>query len=187
MKVQIIIPKTLYDRARESLFPADSSDEQFGFGIAGVTCFHGNCRLLVREFLPADRSCLLVQTGASIRPDPRFTMYVWILAKRSNSCLVEVHTHPFSDQHVTFSGVDDCSEQESFPKVVAYLGRGPHVSMVLGRNSLDARWFNVKTKTVEPVAAVRIVGSRLDTIVPTSVLPKQVHGHTDKGDEHGAI
>ncbi|GAF89265.1 unnamed protein product, partial [marine sediment metagenome] len=130
------------------------------------------------EFALADNSCLLDQSGASVRPDPRFIDYIWTLVKKSNSSLIDFHTHPFSDTNVGFSGIDDRSEMESFPKAVEYLGNGPHTSVVLGRNSLDGRWYNPITKTLEPIAALKILGQKLTTITPTSA--KRSGWFTDK-------
>ena len=168
MDINIVITEKDYSYLRQKLFPAGDSNEHFGFGIAGVSSYHSGCNLLLREFIAADGSCLLDQSGASVRPDPRFIDYIWALAKKSNSSLIDFHTHPFSDTNVGFSGIDDHSEMESFPKAVEYLGDGPHASVVLGRNSLDARWYNPITNTLESVAALKILGQRLITITPTS-------------------
>ncbi len=170
MNTQIVIPLTIYDLMRRSLFPAGSPDEQFGFALAGVSRYARQCRLLVRQFIAADPSCSLDRSRVSVRPDPRFTTYVWILAQRSGCTLIDVHTHPFADERVTFSSIDDASDRESFPKAVAFLGAGPHASMVLGQSSLDARWYDAQAKRSKPVAAIRIIGPRLETILPTSVL-----------------
>lgn len=184
MKVKIVTPKSIYDQIRETLFPADSPDEHFGFALAGVIRFFGLCQLLVRMFIPADKSCLIRQSPVSVRPDPRFTQYVWVLAKRSNSCLIDIHTHPFSDTHVTFSPVDDASDRESFFQAEAYLDHGPHASMVFGKNSLDARWYNPITGDFEPVTEVRVIGEQLVTITPTSMF-NQVRCLAAKGEKNG--
>lgn len=174
MRVSIVVSESIYDQMREFLFPADSSDEHFGFALAGIIRYYDSCRLLVRTFIPADKSCLTWQSGICVRPDPKFTMYVWILAKRSNSCLIDIHTHPFSDKSVSFSAIDDASDCEGFPQVTDYLGPGPHASMVLGRNSLDARWYDPAAESFEPVAEVRVIGERLVTITPTSIRKQQI-------------
>jgi hypothetical protein len=186
MKVEIVTPESIYDPIRECLFPAGNSDEHFGFALAGMIRCYGLCRLLVRMFIPADQSCLIRQSPVCVRPDPRFTQYVWVLAKRSNSCLIHMHTHPFSDTHVTFSPVDDASDRESFPQAEAYLDHGPQASIVFGKNSLDARWYNPITGYFEPVTEVRVIGEHLVTITPTSAR-KQVLCQGARGDENEQI
>ena len=170
MKVNIILTQIQYNKIHCSLLPADDPNEHFGFGIAGVSFYKGGCNLLLRDFIPADSSCLLVQTGASVRPKPGFIDYIWTLAKKSNSCLIDFHTHPFCDAGVSFSSIDNDSESKSFPMLVEFLGDGPHASIVLGRNSLDARWYNPETTILEPISLVKVIGEKLEFIVPTSSL-----------------
>jgi hypothetical protein len=170
MKVTIIATERAYNLVKQVLLPPCDPNEHFGFGVAGVSRIAGTCNLLLRKFILADSSCLANQSGASIRPDPRFVRYVWAVAKKSNSVLIDFHTHPFCDMGVTFSSIDDNSELDSFPKAVEYLGEGPHASVVLGKDSLDARWFNPTTHSLVPVTAVKILGESLTTIITTSGL-----------------
>ena len=92
------------------------------------------------------------------------------MAKKSNSGIIDFHTHPFSDINVSFSGIDDRSDYESFPKAMEHLGKGPHASVVLGRNSLGARWYDPTTNILKPVSEIKIIGEKLANIIPTSIL-----------------
>lgn len=168
MKVQIVITQSDYDQIRQELFPAGDSDEHFGFALTGFSHYRRTCNILLRSFILADKSCVHSQSGANVRPKREFTQYIWALAKKSNSGLIDFHTHPFTDTHVTFSSIDDASEADSFPKAVKFLGDGPHASIVLGSDCLDARWYEPKTRNLKPVTAVKIIGDKLTTIIPTS-------------------
>ncbi|MFC1782746.1 ThiF family adenylyltransferase [Planctomycetota bacterium] len=168
MDIQIIITQECYDLSKRKFFPPNNNKEQFAFGLAGISQYPGGYNVLVRKLVHADESCLINQSGASVKPKPELVKYVWKGAKESQSCLVTFHTHPFSGDYVGFSGIDDKSEQESFPKEIAYLGRGPHASVVLGRSSLDARWYNCDTDQTEPIKTVNIIGDKITTITPTS-------------------
>jgi hypothetical protein len=172
MKVMIVVIEQHWTQLRKCLFPAGDDDEHFGFGLTGISRSDELCRLLLRKFVLADSSCLVKQSGFSVKPDPRFVDYVWALAKQSRSGLIDFHTHPFSDTHVGFSGIDDQSELKSFPEVVEYLGSGPHASVVLGRRSLDARWYDAQTATIKPISLVRMLGDNMRTIVPSSADPQ---------------
>ena len=173
MQANLIIPQECYELIRSKLCPLDDPNEQFGFALAGTSTHTGGCNILLRKFIYADNSCLIHQSGAAVKPDPRFVKYIWRIAKLSNSSLVDFHTHPFAGRNVCFSGIDDRSERESFPKAVKYLGKGPHASVVLGKDSLDARWFNTQTATIEPIAAVKILGQTLAVVTPTSARLKR--------------
>ena len=168
MEVSIVMTRSLYCEVQQRLFPSDSPDEQFGCAIAGVSSYPGGCSLLLRTFFRADESCLITQSGASVRPDPRFVEYIWTVAEKSRSGLIDFHTHPFCDTHVRFSPIDDRDDRDGFPKVVTRLGHGPHASIVLGRRSLDARWYDSRTGSLQPINRLRIIGENMHTIVPTS-------------------
>ena len=168
MKVKIVMTAIQYAWLQRSLFPPGNSDEHFGCGITGVSTYPSGCNLLLRQFIPADKSCLIQQSGASVRPDPRYVEYVWTLAERSAGSLIDFHTHPFCDTHVAFSSIDDRDARSGFPRMVARLGDGPHASVVFGTSSLDAQWYDARTRVIRPVAEVKILGENLQTILPTS-------------------
>jgi hypothetical protein len=168
MRVSIVMTRSQYHEVLHRLFPSNSRDEHFGCAIAGISTYPGGCNLLLRAFFGADESCLIKQSGASVRPDPCFVEYIWTLAEKSRSSLIDFHTHPFCDTHVRFSPIDDRDDRDGFPKVVARLGHGPHASVVLGRESLDARWYDSSAKSLQPISRLRIIGENLHTIVPTS-------------------
>jgi molybdopterin-synthase adenylyltransferase len=93
---------------------------------------------------------------------------VWTLAKQTESGIINFHSHQFSDHHVGFSGIDDTCDLDSFPRTVECLGPGPHISMVFGKNSLDARYYDAEKKVIRPVHIVKIIGDRRQEIIPCS-------------------
>lgn len=168
MNVNIIVTAAQYAELLRRLFPPGNTDEQFGCGVTGVSRYPGGFNLLLRRFIAADSSCLIKQSGASVRPDPRFVEYIWTLAEKSKGGLIDFHTHPFSSTHVQFSPIDDRDARRGFPKMVKRLGPGPHASIVLGVSSLDAQWYDTRTGAIKSIAKVRILGENLQTLVPTS-------------------
>lgn len=169
MDVKIITTKQMYDSMISQLFPDNNPLEQFGFIITGLSKHEKNINLLCRKFIYADKSCLTEQTGTSVVPDPRFVQYVWGIVKECNGGLITVHTHPFANERVSFSPIDDRSESISFPKELEFLGEGPHANIVLGTNSIDARWYNPEEKRVEPIKAIKIIGDiGIKVLTPTS-------------------
>jgi molybdopterin/thiamine biosynthesis adenylyltransferase len=168
MYTEIWSTENLWNSIKKSLFPPNDSREHFGFGLAGINNHSDSCKILLRKFIPADNSCLIKQAGAYVEPHINFVHYLWNLAKESNSVLIDVHSHPFSNNIVNFSGIDDRSEYEGFPKAVEYLGEGPHASIVLGRSSVAARWYNSGRRCLEPIKAIKIIGNTLEIIKPTN-------------------
>lgn len=174
MRIRIIMTEQQYADLTGGLFPAGDDREHFGFALVGVSRSPANCNLLARKFILADESCLIAQSGVSVRPHPMFVEYVWTLAEKSLSGVIDCHTHPFSQDGVAFSSIDDADEEDGFAKKIARLGSGPHASMVLGRKSLDARWYDPRVKDFRPVDMVRILGQDLRTILPTSACRRAV-------------
>lgn len=169
MKTQIIMTTKMYNEMLEKLFPPNNDAEQFGFIITGISKHSNGNNLLCRKFIHADESCLINQSGVSVVPDPRFVRFVYNSVKECDGGLITLHTHPFTNEHVSFSGIDDRSEGDSFPKEVEILGKGPHASMVFGKNSVDARWYNTKTNQIKSIDAIKIIGgSGTKTLTPTS-------------------
>lgn len=183
MNVQIIMTKDIHHAIQSKLFPKDSDAEQFGFIVAGISKHANGYNLLCRKFIHADKSCLVNQSGVSVAPDPRFVQFIYNAVKDSGGALITCHTHPFSDYGVRFSGVDDRSEAQSFPIEVELLGTGPHSSVVFGRNSVDARWYNSITGEIEPIHSISVIGeSGIDNIKPTS--SRCFHRDTEVEDIH---
>ena len=169
MEVNIVMTDDLHEQMLKVLFPSNSNAEQFGFIVTGLSEHKNGCNLLCRTFIPADESCLTNQSGASVVPDPRFVQYVYNIVTKCKGGVITVHTHPFSNENVCFSGIDDRSEADSFPKEIGLLGAGPHASMVLGRNSVDARWYDAKIRRIKPVKKIKIIGDTgTKNITPTS-------------------
>lgn len=169
MDVKIIIPQNISRQIQRKLFPPNSIHEQFGFILAGTSKYADGCNLLCRKFFHADESCLVNQSGVSVAPDPRFVQFVYTGARDSQSAIITLHTHPFCGYGVRFSGIDDQSEMESFPREVEILGDGPHASIVLGRKSIDARWYDSVTRQIKPVNLIKVIGeSGIEILKPTS-------------------
>ena len=169
MEIQIVMPDKMNNEMHEKLFPPGNDSEQFAFIIAGLSKHRNGYNLLCRMFIHADESCLINQSGVSVVPDPRFVQYAYNIVKGCKCVLITVHTHPFSNENVCFSGIDDRSEEDSFPKEVELLGMGPHASIVFGRNSVDARWYDSKTRQIKPIKAIKIIGETgIKTLTPTS-------------------
>jgi len=167
MNVQIKIAESDYNIIQSKLFPETDSREQFGFGLAGLQRTFNAYTLLLRHFIYAEADCLECQSGAHVRPKKEFVAYIWYIAQNSQCCVIDWHTHPFAAQNVRFSGIDDAGDELSFPIAVECLGKGPHASIVLGRESIDARWYDCDSNLFLPVESVFIVGSSLRQITPT--------------------
>jgi len=161
-----VTAKSDYDALRQHLFH-DVSKEQVAFLLSGVSETAHALRLLVREVIPVPQKSFQSKTYGGFRIDPDFIMRILKRAKLQNLCILLVHSHPFSDEEVAFSGVDDYGESLLMPKALERIPNRPHGAMVFGLSSIDARVWLRDSDHSEPVDLVRIVGNTIEEIYPT--------------------
>ncbi len=157
-----------------------SSDEQLAFMLASANCSPSRRRLLVHELVKAGPDDLLVQGPAAIKPRPEFVMRALNRCLNENLHLIEMHSHPFSyGEGTTFSGIDWHADEGKMPGLAALVPNMMHVTMVMGRDSLDAHYYDRDMKKIRPVKQITIVGTIPDTADMTDI--------TDKGDKQPVL
>jgi molybdopterin/thiamine biosynthesis adenylyltransferase len=172
MMAVIAMPESTWTGAEEHLWAINddlkSPSEKFGFFLAGVAKTTEGPRFAVQEFIPiADEDVEFHGRGA-YEVDLEAILGVINKAKRMGLAIIEIHTHPLTKTNVTFSTLTD--EQE-MPEFAAYvldsLDGTPYGAIVLGRESIDARYWS---KPGEGTAVERIVvaGEHLDVQFTTS-------------------
>jgi molybdopterin-synthase adenylyltransferase len=167
-EIEITFLENDYNRVREHLIRSDTANEQFLFALGNESRSANVCRVLVRSVAYGGLPCVLGQSRVSVRPDPVYTLFMWTIAKKTGSVIIHSHSHPFADRAVGFSGIDDAGDRESFAKAAKHLGGGPYISMVVGKNSLDARYYDPEAKVIQPVHSIKVIGDRRLEIIPSS-------------------
>jgi hypothetical protein len=117
---------------------------------AGVPVFD----LLVTSALLVPDSALVVQTGVRVEIDPLFTREVLIACYESGMSLVDVHTHPFSTDTVSFSGHDVANMRATHADFLARMPDTPPVgvaSLVLGQSSVAGVITDPGSETPHPL------------------------------------
>jgi len=161
----IATPYTTWREAEDFLL--GESREKFGFFLCGVTDTRDGPRFCVQEFLPVkDRH---LDSGAQMERQIGLDFLLDVInrAKEDGLAIVEVHTHPLTDERVTFSAVDDREMPEFVSYAMDSLDGRPYAAVVLGRNSLDARYWEDPDEYC-PVERIVITGDEFDYRVPTS-------------------
>jgi ThiF family len=144
-----------------------SSDEQLAFILASSNNGAQRLRLLAREMLKAGPEDLVEQGPAAIKPRPEFVMHALNRCRNESLHLIEVHSHPFSyGEGTTFSGIDWRNDEGKMPGLANLLPEMMHVTMVMGRDSLDAHYYDRATKSILPVEQVVVVGAEADKHTP---------------------
>lgn len=168
----IAAPESTWTDAEEHLWDIndelESPSEKFGFFLAGVAKTTAGPRFAVQEFISiADEDVEFHGRGA-YEVDLDAILDVINKAKRQDLAIIEAHTHPFIRKNVTFSTLTD--EQE-MPEFAAYvldsLNGTPYGAIVLGRESIDARYW-IEPGDGTAVERVVVAGEHLDVQFPTS-------------------
>jgi len=138
-------------------------DEQLAFLLASSNCSPQGRRLLVREMLAATPADLVYQGPAGIAPRSAFVLHALNRCRNESLHLVEVHSHPFSSgPGTTFSGIDWANDRGKMPGVAALVPHMFHTTMVVGRDSLDAHFYEQTSRQILPVSRLVVVGCRQD-------------------------
>lgn len=141
--------------------------EKFGFFLCGVASTANGPRFCLQEFVPVPDECVQFGHRTQRQIDLDFLLEVINRAKHEELAIVEVHTHPRSGDGVTFSHIDDREMPEFVSYVMDSLDGRPYAAVVLGNDSLDARYWEVPDQPL-PVERVLIAGDGFDIRVPTS-------------------
>jgi molybdopterin/thiamine biosynthesis adenylyltransferase len=152
--VAIRLPAGMFSRIRNHMLRTER--EQFGLVLAGHSFHDGSLTLLGHEYVVPDDKDLDYAHYTGVRISREFNNAILKRALAKRLSLIHVHSHPFAQNHVSFSGVDDRSEQQETLWLDKHF---PHVifgSVVMGQNCLSARIWKVHNGHPVPVAIQRI-------------------------------
>lgn len=166
MKKIIIFARNDFEKAYNYLL--QSHREEAVFFLAGMSKSKKQLNLLVREVIPVPRDGFIEKRSAYLKIDPDFMMPVIKKARLEKLSVISVHSHPFSDNSVTFSSIDDYGDNLLMPKIQQRVLGRPHAVMVFGKSSVDARIWEIGEKESRPVDLIKIVGYPMRKIYPTS-------------------
>lgn len=180
MKIEITFPAPRWESLISHLFGTSAPettgyDEHLAFALAAPSVSADTARLAVREILPAGHADLTHQSPGGIAPSGEFVAAALTRCRQEGWSLIEVHSHPFSrGEGTSFSGIDWSSDRRKMPRVAHLLPDNSfHATMVIGRESLDAHYFDRDSTTIQDVSLVTVHGvqdgvPRTTRITPTS-------------------
>ena len=158
-------PHSTWDEAEDFLL--GEPREKFGFFLCGIAQARNGPRFCVQEFFSVEDEHLEggFETGRQVDLD--FLLEVINRAKEDGLAVVEVHTHPHTGDNVTFSTIDDREMTDFVSYTMDSLDGRPYAAVVLGHESLDARYWEEPDEH-SPVERVVIAGKKFDHRIPTS-------------------
>lgn len=109
--------------------------------------------------------------------DLRFRFHIDFVESEYD-CLLSIHSHPFEEGQVWFSGTDDRTDNEFFPHCYKDFPRARNninrsddvevLSMVFGQHTIGARGYDPKTQAFVPVEKIVVMDKTVKTIFPTN-------------------
>jgi molybdopterin-synthase adenylyltransferase len=183
MEVEVIFPALEWETLQDHLFgqsdagPPQRCDEQMAFLLAAPNASIRSCRLTIREVVPGRAPDLAYQSPTGIAPTGESVAEILTRCRREGWSLIEVHSHPFSHgDSTTFSTIDWANDRAKMPAVSILLPeQSLHATMVVGRTSLDAHFYDRGSAIIQPVQRISILGAHdteqwLTYLTPTQAL-----------------
>lgn len=166
----IVLSSSLWSHLRSHLLSINGEpgrwddNEQLAFILAAPNVSGSRIRLVGHELLRAQPKDLEHQSPSGIVPNGQFVASVLTRCRQEGWSLIEVHSHPFdSGSQTTFSGIDWSNDRMKMPRLASMLPEPfYHATMVVGRDSLDAHYYQRLTGAIRPIRRVTIVGSFSD-------------------------
>jgi molybdopterin-synthase adenylyltransferase len=159
--------KSMWDSLKQHLF-RDTPKE----GAAVLLCKENRTSqgetLLGHTLVFPEKDDLEVQESAAVGYKKEFQQKLLALCKGEEFHLVACHSHPFSQEGVRFSPIDDQWDQEFCTYTSRCLPGMIHGSLVMGQKSCDARFFDKQSQSLVPLDRIYLVGKGLSQIQLTS-------------------
>lgn len=170
MRIVIRVPAMVWSETRRHLL--GTSDERMAYLLGHASVWRDpwertTTDLLVRCAVAIPDSALVFQTGVRVEVDPAFTGTVLRECYEYALSLVDLHTHPFTDQRVRFSPHDEANMLATHAEFAETIPQAPPAlaaSFVLGQRSVAGAWRDPSTGSLAPVDELRLFG-RSDTAV----------------------
>lgn len=130
----------MYSQIKEYLFN-DVSKEYACYVLCGHAIINDIIRLLGCYLVIPDENDYIEQSLASVKLDQKLLINVLKECENLNLSLIDIHSHPFSTDIVNYSGTDDADEREKSKWFSEKLPNSYYGSIVMGKNSHQARIF----------------------------------------------
>ncbi|MCX6580012.1 MAG: ThiF family adenylyltransferase [Candidatus Aminicenantes bacterium] len=163
---ELVLPYDYYHQIHNYLF-SDTSREyacQVWCGKAII----GNCLRLYARYLSFPQvSDYLHQSIASLELDNKYDWIIYGECKQLGLSVVDFHSHPFSGNHVGFSGTDNADEVGKFHYFKRHLPESHYASIVMGKSSFDGRIFLSQENSDKPrVLPLKIISREVPIVKP---------------------
>ncbi len=158
-----------YEWLREHLFQ-DDQKEQSAYAFVAPSRSGDRLRLLTHHIVPIHPEDYDQQSEIYLALKHEVAMELAQLAIESQWSLIEIHSHPFSEQNVAFSSTDTGYAMPRFRWFAEQVDSRDfyHVMMVFGHNSADAIMYEKASDSVTQIDNIIVLNRPLLRIVTES-------------------
>jgi molybdopterin/thiamine biosynthesis adenylyltransferase len=160
--IEIRFREELFDQLQSHLRLPNHHDEEGALLLAHQAQLGEDFVLVVNELIKVPDSGFIHKGPGGLTINPEFLAPVIKHARVEGMCVILTHSHPFSDQHVRFSAIDDAGEETLMPKLQERIPDRVHGTMVFGRRSVAARAWLPHANSSQKVDRVSVIGKHID-------------------------
>ncbi|MCO1575123.1 hypothetical protein M8C13_05040 [Crossiella sp. SN42] len=123
--------------------------------------------LLVTRVVLVPDSGLSHQSAVSVVPEASVTRELLIACYETGLSLIDVHSHPFATDHVSFSGHDVANMRETHRDFLMRMPADPPIgvaSLVLGRESVAGAFTDPRSGALLPLHSLTVLGEHLQAV-----------------------
>lgn len=160
--MEIRFREPIFDELQSHLRRTNHDDEEGALLLAHQSQTVDRLVLLVNELIKVPDSGFIHKGPGGLTIDPEFLAPVIKQARANGMSVILTHSHPFSDQEVRFSSIDDAGERTLMPKLQERIPDRTHATMVFGRRSVAARAWLPNARGSTPIDRIVRVGSHIE-------------------------
>lgn len=170
-RAELVLPCGMFSEIKDYLFK-DLTKEYACYLICGHVAIGRTLRLLGCFLVLPDSSEYESHSLVSVRLRRELLVEVLKECARLGLSLIDIHSHPFSSNHVAFSSIDEADEKEKAQWFAEFLPRCYYGSVVLGQQSHRARIRSAGGLTIDANLPIRTVDSPLTPSVSAVRRPR---------------
>lgn len=156
---EIVFSGEQYAQLHVHLFQ-ENGDEQAAYAFVSPSARDDKIRLLAHHIVLLQPGHFASQSGAFLELESSTAAAIAQHAIENQWGLVEIHSHPFANEHVGFSSTDTGYALPRFRWFAAKAHKAfPHVMLVFGQNSVDGLIYDPDIDDMRKIDSITILGS----------------------------
>lgn len=189
--IELRIAASMWHEIRDYLF-SDDKVERVCYLMCGKQVHRKSLTLLGCYLVIPEHEDYEIQTLTGVKLRPGILKNILVECERLNLSLIDIHSHPFSDDYVSFSSTDDNDEREKAEWISKNMPNVAFGSMVLAKNAVSARLravgsdlvrYDLNVKVLKPPLTPRGLGAPEKSAVYDQMVDRHVRAFGRTGQK----